>query len=54
MKDISANMNTFTKVMADVAVDNQQQINSMVKQLSEMSDAHERNGRQYAEYYRRS
>ena len=37
MKDISANMNTFTKVMADVAVDNQQQINSMVKQLSEMS-----------------
>lgn len=37
MKDISANMNAFTKVMADVAVDNQQQINVMVKQLSEMS-----------------
>lgn len=37
MKDISANMNAFTKVMADVAVDNQRQINVMVKQLSEMS-----------------
>ncbi len=37
MKDISANMNTFTKVMADTAVDNQQQINLMAKQLSEMT-----------------
>ena len=31
MKDISANMNAFTNVMADVAVDNQQQINVLVK-----------------------
>lgn len=37
MKDISANMNTFTKVMADTAVDNQQQINLMAKQLSEVT-----------------
>ena len=65
MKDISANMNAFTKVMADVAVDNQQQINVMVKQLSEMSArmnetaaernerAHERNGKQHGKHHRR-
>ncbi len=36
-RDISNNMNTFTKVMADVAVDNQQQIKLMVGQMSEMA-----------------
>ena len=33
-RDISNNMNTFTKVMADVAVANQQEINLMVQQMS--------------------
>lgn len=37
MRDISENMNTFTKVMADVAVANQQDINVMIKQMNEMS-----------------
>lgn len=36
-RDISNNMNTFTKVMADVAVANQQEINLMVQQMSEMA-----------------
>lgn len=37
MRDISENMNVFTKVMADVAVANQQDINVMIKQMNEMS-----------------
>lgn len=37
MNDISANMNTFTKVMADVALMNQQDIVSMVHQMNELS-----------------
>ncbi len=37
MRDISENMNIFTKVMADVAVANQQDINVMIKQMNEMS-----------------
>lgn len=37
MRDITANMNTFTKVMADVAVTNQQDISNMVHQMNELS-----------------
>lgn len=37
MRDISENMNTFTKVMADVAIANQQDINVMIQQMNEMS-----------------
>lgn len=37
MRDISENMNTFTKVMADVAVANQQDISRMIQQMSELS-----------------
>ena len=37
MRDISENMNTFTKVMADVAVQNQKDINIMIQQMNEMS-----------------
>jgi len=36
-RDISNNMNTFTKVMGYVAVANQQEINLMVQQMSEMA-----------------
>ncbi|CAK7004663.1 MlaD family protein [Phascolarctobacterium sp.] len=36
-RDISNNMNTFTKVMADVAVANQQEITLMVQQMGEMA-----------------
>lgn len=36
-KGISENMNTFTKVMADVAVSNQQDIIQMVQQMNELS-----------------
>ncbi len=36
-KGISENMNTFTKVMADVAVANQQDITMMVRQMNELS-----------------
>ena len=35
--DIAQNMNTFTKVMADVAVTNQQDITSMIHQINELS-----------------
>lgn len=37
MRDISENMNTFTKVMADVAIENQKDINLMIQQMNEMS-----------------
>ena len=37
MNDIAENMNTFTKVMADVAVTNQQDITSMIHQINELS-----------------
>lgn len=37
MNDIAENMNTFTKVMADVAVANQQDITSMIHQINELS-----------------
>lgn len=37
MNDIAQNMNTFTKVMADVAVTNQQDITSMIHQINELS-----------------
>lgn len=37
MRDISENMNTFTKVMAEVAVSNQQDIVTMVRQMNELS-----------------
>ncbi len=37
MRGITENMETFTKVMADVAVANQQDINNMVLQMNEMS-----------------
>lgn len=37
MRDISENMNTFTKVMAEVAVANQQDISRMINQVSELS-----------------
>lgn len=37
-RDISNNMNTFSKVMADVAVDNQQEITVMVRQMREMAE----------------
>lgn len=37
MSAISDNMNTFTKVMADVAVANQQDLNAMIGQMNEMS-----------------
>lgn len=37
MRDISENMNTFTKVMADVAIENQKDINAMIFQMNEMS-----------------
>ena len=37
MRDISENMNTFTKVMADVAVANQQDISQMIHQINELS-----------------
>lgn len=36
-RDISNNMNTFTKVMADVAVANQNEITTLIHQMSEMS-----------------
>ena len=42
MNDIAENMNTFTKVMADVAVANQQDITSMIHQINELS--HRMNG----------
>lgn len=37
MNDIAENMNTFTKVMADVAVTNQQDITGMIHQINELS-----------------
>ncbi len=37
MNDIAENMNTFTKVMADVAVANQQDITTMIHQINELS-----------------
>lgn len=37
MNDIAENMNTFTKVMADVAVSNQQDITGMIHQINELS-----------------
>lgn len=37
MRDISDNMNRFTKVMADVAVANQQDISQMVHQMNELT-----------------
>lgn len=37
LRDISNNMNTFTKVMADVAVANQQDIVLMIRQMQELS-----------------
>ena len=37
MNDIAENMNSFTKVMADVAVTNQQDITSMIHQINELS-----------------
>ena len=37
MAAITANMNTFTKVMADVAVTNQQDITTMIHQMNELS-----------------
>ncbi len=37
MKGVADNMNTFTKVMADVAVQNQKDITSMVSQMNELS-----------------
>lgn len=37
MGGVMDNMNTFTKVMADVAVENQQQLNEMVKNMNELS-----------------
>ncbi len=37
MNDIAENMNTFTKVMAEVAVANQQDITSMIHQINELS-----------------
>lgn len=37
MRDISENMNRFTKVMADVAVANQQDLNQMVHQMNELT-----------------
>lgn len=36
-RDISANLNTFSRVMAEVAVDNQKEISTMVMQLSDMA-----------------
>ena len=36
-RDISANLNTFSRVMAEVAVDNQKEISTMVIQLSDMA-----------------
>lgn len=37
MNDIAENMNTFTRVMADVAVANQQDITTMIHQINELS-----------------
>lgn len=37
MKDISENMNTFTRVMSEVAVANQQDIQTMIHQMNELS-----------------
>lgn len=37
MGGVMDNMNTFTKVMADVAVENQAQLNQMVKNMNELS-----------------
>lgn len=37
MRDISDNMNRFTKVMADVAVANQQDITQMIHQMNELT-----------------
>lgn len=37
MRDISEHMNTFTKVMAEVAVANQQDISQMIHQVNELS-----------------
>ncbi|MGL5206374.1 MAG: MlaD family protein [Acidaminococcaceae bacterium] len=37
-RDISANLNTFSRVMAEVAVDNQQDMTVMISQLSQMAE----------------
>jgi len=37
-RDISANLNTFSKVMAEVAVDNQKDMTVMIRQLTQMSE----------------
>lgn len=37
MGGVMDNMNTFTKVMADVAIENQAQLNEMVRSMSELS-----------------
>lgn len=37
LRDISANLNTFSRVMAEVAVSNQQELNGMITELSQMA-----------------